>query len=112
MRNLIVTKPALIAGKGEERVKMFAQISPETVNLIAETLGITSSTQGSSAALDPKVTRALAEDASYRVREVVNLAAQILKHSKRRRLTTTDLNKVWPPNLHTIVNCFLFVKNH
>jgi len=83
------------AGKGEERVKMFAQISPETVNLIAETLGITSPTQGSSAALDPKVTRALAEDASYRVREVVNLAAQILKHSKRRRLTTTDLNKAF-----------------
>ena len=55
---------------------MFAQISPETVNLIAETLGIVSGTGGG---LDSKVSRALAEDASYRVREVVGVASQVGK---------------------------------
>ena len=64
-----------MVSKPEESRKMFAQISPETVNLIAETLGIASGTAG----LDSKVSRALAEDASYRVREVVGVASQVDK---------------------------------
>merc|ERR1719495_1210726 len=79
-----------MVSKPEESRKMFAQISPETVNLIAETLGI-----ASGAGLDSKVSRALAEDASYRVREVVGVASQILKHSKRRRLTVNDVNRAF-----------------
>ena len=64
----------MMVSKPEESRKMFAQISPETVNLIAETLGIASGT-----GLDSKVSRALAEDASYRVREVVGVASQVGK---------------------------------
>ena len=64
--------------------RKYAQISPDTVGLIAESLGL--------GPLDMKVTRALAEDASYRCRELTNVASQLLKHSKRRRLTARDMN--------------------
>ena len=65
--------------------KQFIQISPETVDLIAETVGITN--------LDPNTAIGLAEDASYRCREVVNICGQLLRHAKRRKLTTKDVNE-------------------
>ncbi|RWS27588.1 TAF6-like RNA polymerase II p300/CBP-associated factor-associated factor 65 kDa subunit 6L [Leptotrombidium deliense] len=43
--------------------------------------------------IDEKVYLLLSEDISYRIREVVNNAAQIMKHSKRKKLTTNDINK-------------------
>ena len=67
--------------------KQYIQLSPETVELIAETVGITN--------LDPSTAIALAEDASYRCREVANICGQLLRHSKRRRLTTKDLNEAF-----------------
>jgi len=80
--------------KSKEVEKKFAQISPETVNLIAESLGMGGGggQMGGQMVLDSRVTRALAEDASYRCRELVNIASKILKHSKRRRLTVQDLD--------------------
>ena len=65
--------------------KQFIQISPETVDLIAETVGISN--------LDPAIAIGLAEDASYRCREVVNICSQLLRHAKRRKLTTRDVNE-------------------
>ena len=65
--------------------KQYIQISPETVDLIAETVGITN--------LEPSTAIGLAEDASYRCREVVNICGQLLRHAKRRKLTTKDVNE-------------------
>ena len=67
--------------------KQYIQLSPETVELIAETVGINN--------LDPSTAIALAEDASYRCREVANICGQILRHSKRRKLTTQDVSEAF-----------------
>ena len=67
--------------------RQYIQLSPETVELIAETIGITN--------LEPTTAIALAEDASYRCREVANICGQLLRHSKRRKLTTNDVNEAF-----------------
>jgi transcription initiation factor TFIID subunit 6 len=65
--------------------KQYIQISPETVELIAETIGITN--------LDTSTAIVLAEDASYRCREVANICGQLMRHAKRRKLTAQDVNE-------------------
>ena len=67
--------------------KQYIQISPETVELIAETVGITN--------LDTSTAIALAEDASYRCREVANICGQLMRHAKRRKLTSQDVNEAF-----------------
>ncbi len=52
--------------------KKYAQIAPDTVNLLAETVGISGST------VSNQVARALSEDASYRCRALVNVNNQKL----------------------------------
>ena len=63
---------------------MFVQVSPESVTVAGETIGITN--------LPGNVTRALAEDVSYRTREVASLASLFLRHSRKRKLTVDDMN--------------------
>ena len=48
--------------------KRYFQLSPDTVPLLAETVGI----NGNS--ISPSVSRALAEDVSYRCRELANVS--------------------------------------
>ena len=71
----------------KEENMQFIQISPETVELVAETVGITN--------LDPTAAIALSEDATYRCREVANICGQLLRHAKRRKLTTKDVNEAF-----------------
>lgn len=52
--------------------KRFFQISPDTVPLLAESIGISGNT------INPSVSRALAEDVSYRCRELANVSECIL----------------------------------
>ena len=58
------------AAAGDQERK-YVQLSPDSVVLAGESVGITN--------LPGTVTRALAEDASYRVREVVGVASQVGK---------------------------------
>jgi hypothetical protein len=47
--------------------KKFVQLSPDTVSMLAESIGISGNN------ISTNVTRALAEDASYRCRELANV---------------------------------------
>ena len=72
------------SGKGGDTERRFVQLAPESVAAAGEAIGLTS--------VAPNVCRALAEDATYRVREVASLCALLLRHGKRRRLTVKDVN--------------------
>ena len=63
---------------------MFVQVSPDTITLAGESIGLSN--------IPGNVTRALAEDVSYRTREVTNLASLFLRHGRKRKLTTEDMN--------------------
>jgi len=63
---------------------MFVQVSPDTITMAGDSVGISN--------LPGNVTRALAEDVSYRTREVTNLASMFLRHGRKRKLTTNDMN--------------------
>ncbi len=65
--------------------KKYVQLGPETVVNAAESIGITG--------VPADAAKALAEDASYRLREVADMCAQFLRHSRKRRLTTDLVNK-------------------
>ena len=65
--------------------RRYVQLAPESIVAAAESLGISN--------LAPNVSRALAEDATYRVREVASLCALMLRHGKRRRLSVKDMNR-------------------
>lgn len=65
--------------------KKYVQLSPDTVIHLAESIGLSN--------ISPNVARALAEDASYRCRELANLCSQLLRHGKRRKLTTQDVDR-------------------
>ncbi|RWS13074.1 TAF6-like RNA polymerase II p300/CBP-associated factor-associated factor 65 kDa subunit 6L [Dinothrombium tinctorium] len=69
------------SGNGEK----FIIFNPESIKAFAESSGVQS--------IDECVFILLAEDVSYRIREVVNNASQIMKHSKRKLLKTVDINK-------------------
>jgi len=77
-----VKSPEKTVRGSEER--RFVQIGPDSISVSAETIGISN--------LPANAARALAEDASYRVREVTSLAALFLKHSKKRKLSVADMN--------------------
>ncbi|XP_067877619.1 TAF6-like RNA polymerase II p300/CBP-associated factor-associated factor 65 kDa subunit 6L [Heterodontus francisci] len=66
----------------EER--KFADITKESVKLMAESLGLE---------LGEEVSSLLAEDVCYRLRETAQNSAQFMKHAKRRRLTVEDFNR-------------------
>jgi len=79
-----VKSPEKVPRGGGEQERRFVQLGPDSVTLAAESIGINN--------LPVNVARALAEDVSYRVREVASLAALFLKHSKKRKLTVSDMN--------------------
>jgi len=69
---------ASVADGGNDRV------SPESIKVIAQTVGIE--------ALPDEVARALAPDAEYRLREVIQDALKFARHSKRSTISTEDVN--------------------
>ena len=72
-------------GKTGDTEKRFVQLSPDSVTAAAESIGINN--------LASNVSRALAEDATYRVREVASFCSLLLKHSKKRKLSVRDMNR-------------------
>ncbi|EFN66298.1 Transcription initiation factor TFIID subunit 6 [Camponotus floridanus] len=64
--------------------RRYAMLSTEWISTIGEELGM-------HPLPDPLLKR-LAEDASYRLREVLHKCVTRLRHSKRRRLTSMDVN--------------------
>lgn len=60
------------------------RVHPESIKIIAQQVGIES--------LPDEVARALAPDVEYRLREVIQDAMKFAKHSKRRVITTEDVN--------------------
>ncbi|KXJ29986.1 TAF6-like RNA polymerase II p300/CBP-associated factor-associated factor 65 kDa subunit 6L [Exaiptasia diaphana] len=70
--------------KAQEETR-FTLLSPDSINLFAETIGVVG--------LPNSLSKSLAEDATFRIRHVIQTASQYMKHAKRRRLTTDDLNR-------------------
>ena len=68
---------------GEERG--YAQVAQESIITWAETVGI--------ADLSPEISRLLASDVTYRLRQALHTSVQLLHASKRRRLTPDDFNR-------------------
>nr|XP_020450602.1 TAF6-like RNA polymerase II p300/CBP-associated factor-associated factor 65 kDa subunit 6L [Monopterus albus] len=66
----------------EER--RFAEVSRESVRLIAESAGVE---------LGDDVAAVLAEDVCYRLREAAQSSSQFMRHAKRRKLTVEDFNR-------------------
>lgn len=56
----------------------------ETIEVIAQSIGISN--------LSPDVAQALAPDVEYRLREIMQEAIKCMRHSKRTTLTTEDVN--------------------
>ncbi|XP_031574413.1 TAF6-like RNA polymerase II p300/CBP-associated factor-associated factor 65 kDa subunit 6L [Actinia tenebrosa] len=73
-----------MASKPPEETR-FTVLSHESVNLYAETIGITG--------LPTDLSKSLAEDTTYRMRHIIQNAAQFMKHGRRKRMTTEDLNR-------------------
>ncbi|XP_068220491.1 TAF6-like RNA polymerase II p300/CBP-associated factor-associated factor 65 kDa subunit 6L isoform X1 [Palaemon carinicauda] len=65
--------------------KRCAQIAVESIITWGESVGIVD--------LSQEVARAIAADATYRLRQSLNVCGQFLRHSKRRRLTPDDVNR-------------------
>uniref|UniRef100_A0A3P9D704 TAF6-like RNA polymerase II, p300/CBP-associated factor (PCAF)-associated factor n=1 Tax=Maylandia zebra TaxID=106582 RepID=A0A3P9D704_9CICH len=66
----------------EER--RFAEVSRESVRLMAEGAGVE---------LGDDVAALLAEDVCYRLREATQSSSQFMRHAKRRKLTVEDFNR-------------------
>ena len=72
-------------GKSGETERRYVQLAPESVSVAGESIGLSN--------VPAPVCRALAEDASYRVREVASLAALLLRHGRKRKLGVADMNR-------------------
>ena len=72
-------------GKSSETERRYVQLAPESVSVAGESIGLSN--------VPAPVCRALAEDASYRVREVASLAALLLRHGRKRKLGAADMNR-------------------
>jgi len=59
-------------------------ITKDSIKNISETVGIKN--------LNDQVSNALASDVEYRIRELIQEALKFMKHSKRNKLTTEDVN--------------------
>uniref|UniRef100_H2ZJK2 TATA box binding protein associated factor (TAF) histone-like fold domain-containing protein n=1 Tax=Ciona savignyi TaxID=51511 RepID=H2ZJK2_CIOSA len=69
----------------QDENRKFAVFSQESIRNYAETLGITD--------LTSTIKQSLAEDVSYRVRELVSNCTQFLRHTRRTKLTANVLNR-------------------
>ncbi|XP_078672563.1 TAF6-like RNA polymerase II p300/CBP-associated factor-associated factor 65 kDa subunit 6L isoform X2 [Branchiostoma floridae x Branchiostoma belcheri] len=65
--------------------RKFAQIPKESVKAHAESIGISE--------VSDDVAAMVAEDACYRLREVMQASCQFMRHAKRKRLTAEDFNR-------------------
>lgn len=70
----------------ENNTRRYAVLSTDWISAIGEELGMHP--------LPDTLLKRLAEDASYRLREVLHKCVTRLKHSKRKRLTSIDVNAV------------------
>ncbi|XP_033197912.1 uncharacterized protein LOC117160921 [Bombus vancouverensis nearcticus] len=70
----------------DNNTRRYAVLSTDWISAIGEELGMHP--------LPDSLLKRLAEDASYRLREVLHKCVTRLKHSKRKRLTSTDVNAV------------------
>lgn len=70
---------------GEER--RYVHLDPETVLNVAESLGISN--------LGTNLAKELAEDVTFRLREVADVCSRFLRHSRKRKLTTDIVNKAF-----------------
>lgn len=73
--------------RSEPSAKRYAIVSPESVSIIGEEIGISE--------LPEDLCFSLAEDVSYKLREVVNNCCILLRNNKRRKLLTHDVNQVF-----------------
>ncbi|KAH0876620.1 hypothetical protein HID58_064014, partial [Brassica napus] len=67
--------------KGEEKMSI---VPKETIEVIAQSIGITN--------LSPEAALMLAPDVEYRVREIMQEAIKCMRHSKRTTLTASDVD--------------------
>eukprot|EP00095_Tigriopus_kingsejongensis_P010017 maker-scaffold1048_size67263-snap-gene-0.20 protein:Tk10017 transcript:maker-scaffold1048_size67263-snap-gene-0.20-mRNA-1 annotation:"hypothetical protein LOTGIDRAFT_118839" len=65
--------------------KRYVQLPPETVRILAQSSGFED--------INPSIARALSEDVSYRTRELAHVCGQFMRHSKRKQLTSEDVNR-------------------
>ncbi|XP_043506242.1 uncharacterized protein LOC122526773 isoform X2 [Polistes fuscatus] len=70
----------------DNNTRRYAVLSTEWISAIGEELGIHP--------LSDSILRRLAEDASYRLREILHKCITRLKHSRRKCLTSNDVNAV------------------
>ncbi|XP_031835493.2 uncharacterized protein LOC116428242 [Nomia melanderi] len=70
----------------DNNTRRYAVLSTDWISAIGEELGMHP--------LPDSLMKRLAEDASYRLREVLHKCVTRLKHSKRKRLTSNDVNAV------------------
>ncbi|XP_077444306.1 TAF6-like RNA polymerase II p300/CBP-associated factor-associated factor 65 kDa subunit 6L [Stigmatopora argus] len=68
----------------EREERRFAEVSRESVKLMAESAG---------AELADDVAALLAEDVCYRLREAAQSSSHFMRHAKRRKLTVEDFNR-------------------
>ncbi|XP_018549391.1 TAF6-like RNA polymerase II p300/CBP-associated factor-associated factor 65 kDa subunit 6L isoform X2 [Lates calcarifer] len=68
----------------EREERRFAEISRESVKLMAESAGVE---------LGDDVAGLLAEDVCYRLREATQSSSQFMRHAKRRKLTVEDFSR-------------------
>ncbi|XP_065840665.1 transcription initiation factor TFIID subunit 6-like [Oscarella lobularis] len=62
-----------------------ADISADSIRAVADSLGISR--------LDDSALRALAEDVSFRLKQIVQESSKFARHSKRRKVTTDDFDR-------------------
>jgi len=67
--------------------RRYVHLAPETICNVAEAIGI--------GGLSTAVAKELAEDVTYRLREISDVCSQFLRHSRKRKLTTDILNKAF-----------------
>ncbi|XP_061664466.1 TAF6-like RNA polymerase II p300/CBP-associated factor-associated factor 65 kDa subunit 6L [Syngnathoides biaculeatus] len=68
----------------EREERRFAEVSRESVKLMAESAGVE---------LGDEVAGLLAEDVCYRLREATQSSSHFMRHAKRRKLTVEDFNR-------------------
>uniref|UniRef100_A0A1B6JKD8 TATA box binding protein associated factor (TAF) histone-like fold domain-containing protein n=2 Tax=Homalodisca liturata TaxID=320908 RepID=A0A1B6JKD8_9HEMI len=83
---LIYDKKITDKKDGDQNAKKYLVISPDSISSMAETIGI--------ADLPEEVCSALAEDVSYKLREIIHNCSVLVHNNKRRKLLTEDVNRV------------------
>ncbi|XP_033107157.1 transcription initiation factor TFIID subunit 6-like [Anneissia japonica] len=67
---------------GKERIR--TNLTPESIKTVAESIGISQ--------IPEEATKVLAEDVSFRLKQVIQEAAKFMVHGKRKKLSTSDID--------------------